>query len=140
MAAIVSPAVSVFVNGRAEGRGESKLLGRLLSANMNATTDQIIPINSQKYTVRRILVTNASINLTTAVGGFYTAASKGGTAIVANSQAYSTLSASTKFLDCTLEAILTTDVRTESKLYFSLTTPQGAAATADIYIVGDSLA
>lgn len=129
-----------FVNGRVQGQGESKLLGRLIGANMNSAADQVIPIDSQRYVVRRVLVTNASINLTTAVGGFYTAASKGGTAIIANTQAYSALSASTKFLDCTLETILTTDVRTETKLYLSLTTPQGAAATADIYIVGDSLA
>jgi hypothetical protein len=73
------------------------------------------------------------------VGGFYTAASEGGTIIVANTQIYVLLTAAAKFLDVTLAAILGTDVRTETTLYFSLTTGQGSAATADIYIFGDPL-
>jgi len=113
------------------------LLGELIGANMNSTGDQQIVIFSApaKYIIRRIVATNASISLTTAVGGIYTAVSKGGTAIVANSQAYSTLSASTKFLDLTLAS--NTDYRTATSLYLSLTTPQGAAATADIFVYGD---
>ena len=113
------------------------LLGELIGANMNSTGDQQIVIFSApaKYIIRRIVATNASISLTTAVGGIYTAFSKGGTAVVANSQAYSTLSASTKFLDLTLAS--NTDYRTATSLYLSLTTPQGAAATADIFVYGD---
>jgi len=113
------------------------LLGELISANMNSTGDQQIVIFSApaKYIIRRIVATNASISLTTAVGGIYTAVSKGGTAVVANSQAYSTLSAGTKFLDLTLAS--NTDYRTATSLYLSLTTPQGAAATADIFVYGD---
>ena len=113
------------------------LLGELIGANMNSTSDQQIVIFSApaKYIIRRIVATNASISLTTAVGGIYTAVSKGGTAVVANSQAYSTLSAGTKFLDLTLAS--NTDYRTATSLYLSLTTPQGAAATADIFVYGD---
>ena len=113
------------------------LLGELIGANMNSTGDQQIVIFSApaKYIIRRIVATNASISLTTAVGGIYTAVSKGGTAVVANSQAYSTLSASTKFLYLTLAS--NTDYRTATSLYLSLTTPQGAAATADIFVYGD---
>ena len=115
------------------------ILGRLIGANMNSTGDQPIAINAAKYVIRRIVVVNASANLTLAVGGFYTAASKGGTAIVANTQIYTALTAAAKFLDVTLAAILGTDVRTEGTLYFSLTTAQGSAATADIFIIGDIL-
>lgn len=113
------------------------LLGELIGANMNSTGDQQIVIFSApaKYIIRRIVATNASLSLTTAVGGIYTAVSKGGTAVVANSQAYSTLSAGTKFLDLTLAS--NTDYRTATSLYLSLTTPQGAAATADIFVYGD---
>ena len=95
------------------------LLGELIGANMNSTGDQQIVIFSApaKYIIRRIVATNASISLTTAVGGIYTAVSKGGTAVVANSQAYSTLSASTKFLDLTLAS--NTDYRTATSLYLS---------------------
>lgn len=115
------------------------LLGVLKGADMNTTGDQAIPIAASKCVIRRIVVANASISLTTAAGGFYTAAAKGGTAIVANTQVYSALTAASKFIDLTLAAILGTDVRTEGTLYLSLTTAQGAAATADVYIYGDVL-
>jgi hypothetical protein len=115
------------------------LLGSLKGVDFNVTTDQLLAMMFARYIVRRIVVNNASINLTLAVGGFYTAAAKGGTAIVANTQVYTALTAAAKFLDVTLAAILGTDVRTESILYFSLTTAQGAAATGDIYIYGDPL-
>jgi len=114
------------------------ILGKLLGANMNSVADQAIPITATKYIVRRIVVTNASANLTLAVGGFYTAASKGGTAVVANTQVYTALSASTKTLDLTLAAL--TDVLSVATLYFALTVAQGGAATADIYVIGDALA
>lgn len=114
------------------------VLGVLKSANMNSTADQAILINSSNYIIRKIIVTNPSTSLTTAVGGFYAATGKT-TAIVANTQIYTALTGSTKFLDCTLAAILGTDRRTETTLYLSLTTPQGGAATADIYIIGDSI-
>ena len=61
------------------------LLGKLIGANMNSTADQQITMfsNPSKFILRRIVVTNASISLSTAAGGVYTAASKGGTAVVA---------------------------------------------------------
>jgi len=118
---------------------DKNILGVLKSADMNSTSDQAIKISSPKYIIRRVVACNASVNLTTAAGGFYTAAAKGGTAIIDNTQVYTALTASTKFVDLTLGSILGTDTRTEGTLYFSLTTAQGAAATADIYIIGDSL-
>ena len=116
---------------------QTKVLGRLIGANMNITTDQAISINLEagtKYVIEKIIVTNASANLTLAAGGVYTAAAKGGSAVVAAAQVYSALSSSALFLSLTL-AIATT-VRTESPLYLSLTTGQGAAATADVYVIG----
>jgi hypothetical protein len=98
--------------------------------------------NPSKFILRRIVVTNASISLTTAAGGVYTAASKGGTAVVASSQAYSSLSASTLFLDLTLSTTGSASTTVKSSipnLYLSLTTAQGAAATADVYVYGDIL-
>ena len=120
------------------------LLGSKIAADFNSTSDQIITIfsNPSKYIVRRIVVTNASTSLTTAAGGVYTAASKGGTAIVAASQAYTSLTASTLFLDLTLSATGNASTTVKSSipnLYLSLTTAQGAAATADVYVYGDIL-
>jgi hypothetical protein len=127
--------------------GMRRIIGVLYGANMNITTDNAIPLTlvpeiaagTAQYIVRGVQVTNASISLTTAAGGVYTAASKGGSAIVAAAQAYSGLTAATKNLDCTLAAVASTDIRTEGTLYLNLTTAQGAAATADIYIWGEIL-
>lgn len=127
--------VNALISG---GQVKSVLLGKLIGANMNIDTDQSITIaNASKYIVRGITVTNASISLTTAVGGIYNAASKGGSAIVANSQAYTALSATTKFLDLTLA--ITDTTQTASTLYLNLTTKQGGAATADVFVFGDIL-
>lgn len=120
---------------------DTRLIGKLIGANMNVTTDQAIAIRdltdypSDKYIVEYIVIANASISLTTAVGGFYTAASKSG-AIVANSQVYSALTAASKFVKATLTGTALTDLQTGANLYLSLTTPQGAAATADVYVFG----
>lgn len=116
----------------------SGLLGKLATANFNTTADQPITINATKYVVRRIIVTNCSASLTLAAGGFYTATSKGGTAVVAAAQLYSALTAATKYLEATLQNVAT-DVLTATPLYLSLTVAQGGAATCDVYVIGDSL-
>lgn len=126
-------------NGTPTNASKYVLLGSLIGADMNSTSDQAIYLNASKYVIRKIVVTNASTSLTTAVGGIYTAASKGGTDIVAASQVYTALTSSSKFLDLTLEAEAGTDIFTQMPLYLSLTTPQGAAATADIHIYGELL-
>ncbi len=121
---------------------DTRLLGKLVGANMNVTTDQAITVvdvadyPGAAYIVEFIVVTNASISLTTAAGGFYTAASKGGSAIVAAGQVYSALTAATKFIKATLAGTALTDRLTGATLYLSLTTGQGAAATADVYVFG----
>lgn len=122
--------------------------GSLLGANFNSTSDQAIPISvpSGTYAVEAIAVSNPSISLTTAAGGFYSAVSKGGVAIVASGQAYSGLTthaANTtgNFLLATISTAGTTtafqgptQTSPISTIYFSLTTAQGAAATADIRV------
>ncbi len=89
--------------------GVDQLLFRLIGANMNVTTDQaLVPYlwtPGQSYLIKRIRVVNASISLTTAAGGIYTAASKAGNAIVAAAQAYSTLTGATIGLDATIAAV-----------------------------------
>ena len=122
------------------GNAPTDLLGYKIGANFNITTDQIISnLNSAyKYRVTKITVCNASISLTTAVGGLYNAASKAGTALVANTQVYSSLTGSTVALDLTLNNGNVT-FAAGTPIYFALTTPQGAAATGDIYIFGNAL-
>jgi hypothetical protein len=118
------------------------MLGSLIGANMNVTTDQPFIMRaattSIKYSVTRILATNPSTSLTTVVGGVYDTASKGGNAIVAATQVYSALTAAAKLLSLTLAAAGTANVFSVAPI-LSLTTIQGGAATADFYLFGDIL-
>jgi len=122
--------------------GVNQLLARLIGANMNITTDQPMTwvagttpnATNFRYVVERILVNNASLSLTTAAGGIYDTASKAGVIIVAAAQAYATLTAATVGMDLTIAG--TGRVMLAAVPIFSLTTGQGAAATADIYMFG----
>jgi len=119
------------------------VLARLLSANFNTTSDQQIAIPStvNKFNLTRIIVTNASLSLTTAVGGFYSQPGKAGSAIVAAGQAYAALTTAVGLLNPTLTVSANTTAFTPANLtafsvYFALTTAQGVAAVADIFLVG----
>lgn len=117
---------------------QNRLLWSLIGANMNSTADQALTqaFSFTNHIIDRILVTNASLSLSLAVGGFYSAASKGGVAIVANTQVFSALTSNVKTLAATLG---NTDLRVNTVMYLSLTTAQGGAATADIYVWGMAL-
>ncbi len=106
---------------------------------MNSTADQYISLNTGVWIPTAILVTNASTSLTTAVGGFYPSAAKAGTPLVAAIQVYTALTDGTIGLFTTLAANIATTRYAQNFLYFALTTAQGAAATADIYIIGTDL-
>ena len=117
------------------------LAGELIGANMNSTADQaiVMSVPATRYVVEAIVVSNASVSLDTAAGGIYSVASKGGVTLVAAAQVYSTLTAAAvnaagSALFLTLDTPATTGMFDLSTLYFSLTTAQGAAATADIRV------
>lgn len=113
------------------------LLFSLKSANFNSTADQILAANfSGRFRPKRFVVMSASVSLTIAAGGFYTAPSKGGTALVAAGQVYSALTASNLALECTL-AVPNNWWAAATPVTLSLTTAQGSAATADVYVYGD---
>jgi hypothetical protein len=127
--------------------------GQLYGANFNITSDQAIPISvpSGIWMVDAIEIDEAypqqpSVSLTTASGGFYTAVSKGGVAVVGSGQAYSSIT--TNAVNTTGNSMLATiatagnttafqgfgQASKVSTLYFSLTTAQGAAAAANIRV------
>jgi hypothetical protein len=122
--------------------------GELIGANFNTTSDQAIPISvpTAKYAIDTISIANPSVSLTTAQGGFYSAASKGGVAIVASTQAFSTLTTNAvnttgNYMTATLATAGSTtafngylQASQISTIYLSLTTAQGAAATADVRV------
>ncbi len=121
----------MFTTNTSIQQGEIQL-GKLLSANMNTTGDQSISIGNVPCRITKIVITNASTSLSLAVGGFYTAASKGGNAIVANTQVYSSLTSG----GLELLATLSKPYVSASPIYFALTTALGSAGTADIYVFG----
>ena len=129
-----------------DGGVAQKVIAALFGASFNETSDQpiLIPSTITAFQITGILVTNASLSLTTAAGGFYPQPSKAGTAIVAAGQVYSSLTDANHLLSCTLAGSVATTRYSSANLpngyiYFSLTTAQGANATADIYILGTDL-
>ena len=127
-------------------KSSKQVLASLLSADFSSIADQalLLPTSITAFAITGIMVTNASLSLATAAGGFYPQTSQGGTAIVASSQVYSSLDATTKLLNCTIAAaaLATRYSRTNVPnwaIYLSLTTPQGVYATADIYLLGTDL-
>lgn len=128
------------MSGISSGAGAPQLgtyqcLWQLIGADMNSTADQalskLFPFTN--FSIEKILVTNASASLTTAIGGLYTAAAKGGSAIISAATVYSTLTTALIILN---PPVLTVNLLSASPLYLSLTTPQGSAATADFRIMG----
>lgn len=111
--------------------------GWLQGANFNTTADQAIYIDapSPTYALLAFTVANPSRSMTLAAGGLYTAPGKTGLALVPATQAYSGLT--TNALNAAGYRISVTPVMAATNLkvlYFSLTTAQGAAATADLYV------
>ena len=118
--------------------GKTGLLGSVTGVNLNiGATDTPITMVSANYIVTSVIVTNASINLTTATAGVFNAAA--GVGPLAADQVLTALTASTKFLDATLGGVALTDLQTAATLYARCGTPQGAAATADFYVFGRRL-
>jgi len=127
-----------------------RVLGSAFGASFNTTTDQpiLIPTTVSAWALTGIMVTNASINLTSAVGGFYTQPSKGGIALVSASQNYIGLTAPSVLLQLLLTGAgagtrlspaNVSLIGTQMAVFFSLTMAQGTTATADIYLLGVDL-
>lgn len=120
------------------------LLGTMKAANFNSTADQVITLSTaglgsatSKVYINRIVVDANTIPLTTAAGGIYTQPAKAGVAIVASGQVYSGLSGTNQAIELTIAAKPT--MVPPALVYLALTTAQGAAATADVYVFGSIL-
>jgi hypothetical protein len=116
------------------------IIGRLIAANFNITTDQPFVMDipaTARFRVTKITAENTSVaGMSTAAGGVYPAATKGGTALVAAGQVYTGLTNAATALDLTLATANAIQAAgTIPRL--SLTTGQGAPATADLYLYGD---
>lgn len=124
-----------------------RLLGKIVGANFNVTTDQPIASLPAKYLITSIIVTNASTSLTTAKGSLYDAATKGGVALLTGgaTQVYTTCVNPTNWMSMPLSGGggptggPATNTGAATTIYLSLTTAQGAPATADVYVFGEDL-
>jgi len=115
-------------------------IARILGADMTLTTDQALTmlVVPAKYVIRRIVAERASGAYGTAcLGGIYTAASKGGSAIVAATQSYVLLSGANTAVDMTLAALAAATIITSAQLYLALSTGNTGAFTANIYVWGE---
>jgi len=111
-----------------------RLLAVATGVNVNATGDQAtLPIiNSSNYSVSNVVFTNASVSLSSAAAGLFTAPSAAGTGIVANA-ALSALTGSTVVSQRT---VASTATQSAQNLYINVGTAQGATATMDVYVYG----
>lgn len=130
--AVITP-VSTTSNPVVQGSNALRLLAVAKGVNANSVADTLMPvINSTAYSVLYVVKTNASISLTTATGGIYTAAAAGGTAVLTPAA----LSGNTAANVVVQTAPTTTTVQTAQTLYWRIATAQGSAATVDIYVYG----
>lgn len=112
------------------------LLGQALAFNVNSLNNEVeFDIEATRYRIDKIVVENASANLTTAQIAIYTLTALGGTA-VALAQGLTALTAATKYDDLTLEAICGTDTFSAGSLFVTNTTAQGGAATVNVHVFG----
>ena len=124
--------------------GIRRIVGMMLNVNVNQTnTDIAIPLillPGANFVLRGVQLNDASISLTTATAGVFTAAGGTGTTLVTTA-ALSSLTSTTANLDMTLatQAIVLNQTTQANVLYFRIGTAQGAAATVDIYLWGDVL-
>jgi len=113
-----------------------RLLASYQGVNVNATGDTVLPIlNTGSYSVSNVIFTNASVSLSSAAAGLFTAPSAGGTGIVANAA----LSALTSATVVSQRTVASTAAQTGQNLYINVGTAQGAAATMDVFVYGYDL-
>jgi hypothetical protein len=112
------------------------LIGSAQSVNLNSVADTVAQILvSGRVSVAYVLVTNASVSLTTAQVAVYTAPAAGGTAVLSATA----LTGATSAAKVVNTGASSTDAVTGQYLYIRNTTAQGAAATADVFIYGYDL-
>jgi hypothetical protein len=118
------------------------LIARLVGANMNSTSDQ--PMTSfmspnAYYIPSYMIVKDCSVSLTTAQGAVYDTASKSGTTLFGTtSQAYSACigAGTAQPISATAAGAKVVDSAKSNPPILSLTTGQGAAAIANVYVYG----
>ena len=114
--------------------------GYIDGVNLNSAGDNAITINcpTVNYDLRFIVIFNTgpTASLTTAKYGLFSGTGGGGTAIIGSGTVLSTITGS-GVNAATANSVLngpTVSVYNYTTLYFRVTTPQGASATANVYV------
>jgi hypothetical protein len=111
-----------------------RLLGQALGVNANVVGDTPIQvINTSKFSVFQVIVTDTTASLAQAVGGLFTAPAGGGVTIVTAAA----LSAATDATIVVQQTVASTAVVTNTQtLYYRVTVVNTAAASFDVYVMG----
>ena len=113
-----------------------RLIASAQGVNLNAVADTVATVLVNGSVVAAsVLVSNASVSLTTAQLAVWTGPGGTGTAV---KSAYA-LSGNSTTAKAIVTAASSTDAITGTPLYIRCTTAQGAAATADVFIYGYDL-
>lgn len=130
------PAITTGSHPQVLGSNQAiRLLAVFQGVNANATGDTVLPIiDATTYSVKNVVFTNASVSLSSAAAGLFTAPGASG-AIVSNA-ALSGLTGPTVVSERT---VASTAAQTGQNLYVNVGTAQGAAATFDVYVYGYDL-
>lgn len=123
------------------GQSGYTLIGRIVNANMNVTTDQaatmFIPANAY-YIPAQMVVKDCTASLTAAQGAVYDAASKGGNTLFGSTTQVMTGctgAGTAQPVAVTTAGGKVVDAQSAPPI-LSLTTAQGAAAKANVYFYG----
>ncbi len=119
---------------------QSMLLGSLIGANGQITTDQPFEMHgADTYIIRRVVIANPSATPTTTIkGGIYTAAGKTGQIIVPATQGYDALDPEDEFKIIEIPVALGYSHRAP-QLFLSLTTAEATPLTFDVFVFGDAM-
>lgn len=135
---VVTP-VSTPNNPVVQGAQALRLIAVAKGVNANALGDTAMQvINATNWTATTVVLSNASISLTTAAAGIFTAVAAGGTAVRTNA-ALNALTASTVTNAAAATAAAIALNTTAQTIYFNVATAQGATATLDVYVYGYDL-
>lgn len=127
----------------ANNNSSLRLLGTKIGFNMNSTADQAITLSGGSvFIITDTVITNPSTNITTALDfEIYSAVSRGGNQLITSTgiSPLQKLTVASSFINSSSQSIrvpATVYTVQGTTVYASLGTPQGAAATADVYVYG----
>lgn len=134
------PASSVANHPQVLGSNQAlRLLASAQSVSLAVTGDTVLPIlNTTRYSVSNVIVTNASTDLSAATvpfAGVFPAPGASGTAIVANA----TLNGLTSSAIVSQRTVASTVAQAGQNVYFNVGTAASYPATVDVFVYGYDL-